>query len=91
MMRAYLLDRFGYEKDFTRKSGTTIELFDENSTIILIWTRTESDLECLVHECFHGASITLENIGYKFDPDNEEPFAYLIQDIFSQATGGKYG
>ena len=50
----------------------------------LIFAKSPIDLDILVHECAHATRITLENIG-AYPSDNDEPYAYLMEYLFSQA------
>lgn len=38
----------------------------------------------IAHECLHVVSEILSSSGVKFDPDNEEPFTYLLEYITNE-------
>lgn len=44
-------------------------IFPESNTI---------DINAIAHECVHLTNYRLKSIDYKFDYDNDEPYAYLL-------------
>ena len=68
--------------DLTGADGYCQSIPSENE--IVIWTGNKSD-QTILHECIHAASLTLDDIGYKPDFNNDEVPAYLISLIFKKA------
>lgn len=70
-------------------SARTIEFFHTKSVCYLIWVRDKNDLGSLCHEAVHAAMFGLHAKGWKPDPDNDEPLAYLTQAVFENARKSK--
>ncbi len=47
-----------------------------------VWIQKKGDFDVLAHELIHVISALLETRGIKFDPDNDEPIAYLMTWLF---------
>lgn len=52
----------------------------------LIWTKKSNDIPCIVHECLHAAVSALSYVDVKFDIDNQEPLAYMLENIVKVAV-----
>lgn len=77
------------DSEFEGSRGKTIWWEGGNDYVFHIWTRQKTDLGALVHECFHAAAMTLDRCNVKFDAENDEPYAYLVQSIFEKARSLK--
>lgn len=85
--KAYVNKHFSAHLDEKESSkGECIEFnSDDGNNVVLIWVGDRKDVRAIVHECVHAASFTIQRIGWRHDPDNDEPFAYLVDTIFSKA------
>lgn len=54
---------------------------EDNNTVYGIWIEDTESLPYISHEVFHLAGFILTDRGVKYDPDNDEPFAYLIEHL----------
>lgn len=81
IIQDYLLWKANYKTNFNC-DGKTLEIEEAKGSIILIWTRNKTDYASFVHECAHAAGFALDKKGYKYDPNNDEPFTYLVESIF---------
>lgn len=85
-MKAYMLDSFQHETEFGSANGRCFECRNNDHSIYIIWTRKKTDYGSLMHECIHAAGMALDQRGWKYDADNDEPLTYLAQTIFEQAV-----
>jgi len=67
--------------------GKTFECHKGSNIVIVIWSRKKLDYPTIVHECVHAANMNLNYINWKPDLDNDEPQAYLTENIFNKAIG----
>lgn len=76
---SYCIKNFG-ESPFDADggyAGHTSAVSDGSTIKILIWL-SKRNPELASHECFHAAGICMNWHGIKYDPKNDEPFAYLL-------------
>ena len=52
--------------------------FKRETVIIFFNKKKELKHGYISHECFHAANYTMQFIGWEFDPENDEPIAYLL-------------
>lgn len=56
--------------------------YSEDDNIVYgIWIDDIKNVGHLAHEVFHLVGFILNDRGVKYDPDNDEPFAYLIEHL----------
>jgi hypothetical protein len=71
------LHRLGHHIQLGQGDGMTTFNVDYG---IVIWLadfkKNPRWLSCLVHEITHAATEVMDDIGWKFDSHNDEPFAY---------------
>lgn len=72
------------EAEGSKAMGRTVMLLSDAGQTF-IWVKKKNDLETLVHECVHAANWITDRAGYKLDHMNDEPYAYLVMNIFRQA------
>ena len=51
---------------------------DDHGKFVIIFKRGELTHDAIGHEIAHCAGYMMKFLGIKYDPDNDEPFAYLI-------------
>jgi len=51
---------------------------------IFLYLNPDSDVPTIVHECIHTANRIVNKIDYSIDPNNDEPYAYLVDYIFKK-------
>ena len=78
-------DNFDKDHDYDLYDGGFYPMVTGGSITPVIWTRKKGDISSLVHECVHAASWTLMYAGWEHDPKNDEPRAYLTQELFDAA------
>lgn len=69
--------QWGVAHTFARK-------FDNGNIIYGVWVKDLKNLETLAHEVFHLVNFVLNDRHVKFDPENDEAYAYLIEYFFKQ-------
>ena len=82
----YIKKHHDYVVDHEAPSGKCIMKPTSKGGQVMIWTAKKSDLNSLVHECVHAANWLTERAGYSINPNNDEAYAYLVTNIFRQAT-----
>lgn len=80
--KAYVEDSFNHTPNVKMANGTCLEVWNNDHHIFVIWVRKKSDLGSYLHECVHAAGMALTQRGWKYNAENDEPFAYLVQSIF---------
>ncbi len=83
----YMKKAFDHDASDAHKSGGRAVLLDyENGDcIICIWVPGKDDFSALAHECLHATNFTMRRAGCLPDLDNDEPQAYLLENIYQQA------
>tara|TARA_B100000287_G_scaffold201972_1_gene190718 strand:+ start:825 stop:1214 length:390 start_codon:yes stop_codon:yes gene_type:complete len=65
-----------HENGWDFVSGTVIVTSDNKTHII--FRRSDMRPGVVVHECFHALTRICKDLGIKYDPDNDEPMAYML-------------
>jgi hypothetical protein len=81
----YIAKHFDYKTNCGLSDGKTIFATSDQGAILLIWTRRKNDYAVLSHECVHAANYTFEHIGHKLSTSNDEPQAYLVEYLMTEA------
>jgi len=77
----------GYKQDCSGCEGITLGYPSNPSIYCLILRNSTLDEGVIAHECFHLTSKVMEACDIKYDPDNIEPFNYLLEYIVNQIHG----
>ena len=65
-----------YENGWDFVDGTVVMTSDGKTHII--FRRSAMRPGVVVHECFHALTRICKDLGIKYDPDNDEPMAYML-------------
>lgn len=84
----YVLKTYGHDPDIGGANGKTLCLDGRDGSRFLVWTK-KRDASIIAHECVHAANWMLAERGYKFDPHNDEPMAYLVGALVREALKTK--
>jgi hypothetical protein len=69
------------------KKRFKIDCYDNNPCVysrgshyftVIFPESNQIDINAISHECTHLANFRMNKIGYKFDYENDEPYAYLL-------------
>lgn len=80
----YVMKTYGHSADIGKANGRALIMENEDGARYLIWTKSK-DASIIAHECFHVTNWMLAERGYKFDPHNDEPQAYLLGALIREA------
>lgn len=69
--------RLKYPKDWTFENTTAITSFRGKKGVFMVFKKGVS-AGVIAHECLHAAGGILSDKGYRYEPDNDEPMAYLL-------------
>lgn len=83
---SYIFEKFNYESSCSNGDASCLLIEDGGYTANYIWTRNKDDWAPFAHECVHAACNTLRLRGWIPDLNNEEPLAYLVENIFKQGS-----
>ena len=75
------IGRSMFPPEWKCKAGGVMTLISESagSTLFIVWFKEKSpDIQTIVHEAFHLASMVLQNAGVEFDDANQEAYAYYL-------------
>lgn len=90
----YCRKRFGFEwvnHEGIQGHAAVVDQKSTGKTVYLMWARPQKKGlkrdSVIVHESVHLANKILKDRGYKFDPEDDEPLAYLVDWIYEKAQG----
>ncbi|MBK7892848.1 MAG: hypothetical protein IPJ84_19210 [Bdellovibrionales bacterium] len=80
----YVLKTYGHSANIGAAKGRALVMDRGDESRYLIWTISK-DASIVAHECLHVTNWMLSERGYKFDPMNDEPHAYLLGALMREA------
>ncbi len=80
----YVLKTYDHKFKIGREDGKTLGIEHHDGSRFLIWSR-KRDASVVAHESVHAVNWMLAERGYRFDPDNDEPQAYLVGALVREA------
>lgn len=55
---------------------------NKNAAYLMAFRPGHTSMSNIVHECGHVVGYIMRDYGIGFDPDNSEPFCYMLQHLF---------
>jgi hypothetical protein len=90
--KAWLKKRYGFDHDLQldkHLKAIWLESTSKDADLFIIhagrWANEPKYLAALAHEAVHIASYIFRRAGARHDMENEEPYTYLVQNIFQHA------
>lgn len=88
VIRRYVDERFAGDDEEPVPARGCVYTFDHGC--VVIWFKAgltlPKDLAVVVHECAHASFDVLRLSSVKFDPDNQEPYAYHLEWLFKEVS-----
>lgn len=85
-MCKFLSKNYNFKLGYINCAGLCFEFSFKDKDYIGIWVGDKTDFPSLVHECVHAACITLQHAGVKASFKNDEPLAYLTEELYDAFT-----
>lgn len=88
------IDQLGEKLQLDYESQGEIEglfLVDDDGESHILFRKDLLDHKIIVHECFHATHSILEDVGHRFDENNHEIYALLMEYLFDKVEQLFYG